>query len=541
MGNSRHISRTLQNWLKAGRANTAFVALCATFVVITAVYSVLWFAHQINPDATSYFSIAEKYARFDRHALNGYWGPLLSWLLVPAVWFHVDLGVAARLVNIAAATGILAQVYTLLRRHAVSVRIATGVSTFMAPLFTNWILAGAITPDLIMALLIVTITIMLERFVDRPTVRAGVAIGCIGALMYFCKGFGFYLFVAILGGVIAWQWIRQRRFSVVLRQFAPTMTAFCLLVIPFILLLSVKYHHFTISSAGAYNQRAFGPVVQGDHPILEKGPLTPPNDTAPTAWEDPTYLVPMMQPWSPLGSASNRDYFLQRIVWHNLDLARLAIISSGAAVSAGVILVVLGCFGRRHRRLYRLMALVGGIETLGYSLVLIEPRYLWSLTIFGLISLGLWVGEAERSRLMTKLQITIGLIIVLLASFILLPQQISDAHQGATRSYDQSTRIGAIIPEGAKVMADNFAEYYPCYYLKLRCYGVLETPAIGSETSYIAQVRAAGVSYLIDYHTRDTDQRFARLITQHFTPISAFPTPGSTSMTTIYRLNYSQP
>ena len=43
--------------------------------------------YQINPDGMSYMRIAQYWAVGDvRHAVNGYWSPLLSWCLVPFVW-----------------------------------------------------------------------------------------------------------------------------------------------------------------------------------------------------------------------------------------------------------------------------------------------------------------------------------------------------------------------------------------------------------------------------------------------------------------------
>jgi len=43
-----------------------------------------FYQYQINPDGISYISIAQKYLRGDYgNAVNGYWSPLFSWLLMP--------------------------------------------------------------------------------------------------------------------------------------------------------------------------------------------------------------------------------------------------------------------------------------------------------------------------------------------------------------------------------------------------------------------------------------------------------------------------
>jgi hypothetical protein len=62
----------------------------------------------LNADGTSYISIAEKYARGDfRNAINGYWGPLLSWLMAPLIAFGVGPFAAARIVILAAGQPLL--------------------------------------------------------------------------------------------------------------------------------------------------------------------------------------------------------------------------------------------------------------------------------------------------------------------------------------------------------------------------------------------------------------------------------------------------
>ena len=43
-----------------------------------------WVRYRIDPDTISYISIAQKYLRGEwTDAVNGFWGPLYSWLLVP--------------------------------------------------------------------------------------------------------------------------------------------------------------------------------------------------------------------------------------------------------------------------------------------------------------------------------------------------------------------------------------------------------------------------------------------------------------------------
>ncbi|MHC4572433.1 MAG: hypothetical protein ACYS0C_10215, partial [Planctomycetota bacterium] len=54
-------------------------------IYLVAGISILkYYRYLVNPDGISYISIAQKYINGDfSNAVNGWWGPMLSWLLVP--------------------------------------------------------------------------------------------------------------------------------------------------------------------------------------------------------------------------------------------------------------------------------------------------------------------------------------------------------------------------------------------------------------------------------------------------------------------------
>src|SRR5947208_12224961 len=60
-------------------SNRLLLAYCCLGILLFPLYR-----FQIDPDGISYINIAHLYAIGDFHdAINGYWGPLISWLLVP--------------------------------------------------------------------------------------------------------------------------------------------------------------------------------------------------------------------------------------------------------------------------------------------------------------------------------------------------------------------------------------------------------------------------------------------------------------------------
>ena len=98
-----------------------FILLGLVFSVASYLLIVHWYQYNLNPDALSYITIAQKYAHFDiRHAVNGYWAPMFSWLMVPAVWLHANLITSARLVMALSALSMLIAVYIFLIGRDVS-------------------------------------------------------------------------------------------------------------------------------------------------------------------------------------------------------------------------------------------------------------------------------------------------------------------------------------------------------------------------------------------------------------------------------------
>src|SRR4030067_1497029 len=77
--------------MEKGLSNKKIIIL----LIVIAVYSLISLTkHQyvrLTADSMLYFSIAQKYLAGDfQNAINGYWGPLLSWLLIPFLYFGVS-------------------------------------------------------------------------------------------------------------------------------------------------------------------------------------------------------------------------------------------------------------------------------------------------------------------------------------------------------------------------------------------------------------------------------------------------------------------
>ncbi len=77
------------------------LALVLIIYLILGIFLIKYYRYQINPDGISYISIAQKYLNGDfTNAINGYWGPLISWLLMPFLYWGVEPLLAAKVLNL---------------------------------------------------------------------------------------------------------------------------------------------------------------------------------------------------------------------------------------------------------------------------------------------------------------------------------------------------------------------------------------------------------------------------------------------------------
>lgn len=274
------------------------------------------------PDNVSYLSIADHWAagRIDE-AINGYWSPLYSWLLVPFAWLDVPALVSEPLLGLLFLVLTIDRLRVLCRRVCTSGRaqvlsieiLLVGALPFL--LFATVALLG---PDQLLALLVVTaLAALLDE--HRDPVRRGLAFGGWSALAYLTKSFAlpFLLSVGVVWIVIsrfrlAWDARRSRRTTTA--QGAPDGDAnvqgardgsqaarfrrqmfagllglgvIAVVTVAWGVVLSVHYGEVTISRTATYHAQITAPGAQGN-PYYWAGLLEPTHDRAISAWEDPT-------------------------------------------------------------------------------------------------------------------------------------------------------------------------------------------------------------------------------------------------------------
>lgn len=348
------------------------------------------YVHQINPDGVSYLSIAEKYSRLEfTDAINGCWGPLISWLLVPFLLLGLKPLVAFKVLSLIIGVFTLLEANSLLEKLVSSERLKY-VTLFLISFLVLSYALTIVSPDLLFVYLgIKIIKLILNLDTLESNYSKGILIGLIGACLYLTKNYGFPFFLIAFSTIVFIQSIHRSNTNFkrrLFKNYVAGLVSFLAISFIWIGLISNKYGYLTFGTAGKYNHSVFGPNSQG-HPIYYLGLIPPPNETAVSVWEDFSNLP--TKNWQILGSLSNFKFFLKRISKNSLFLFQILIDFGFLSISI-VIASILFSIQKGIKYLTSKQALISCylvILCAGYLLLVLEHRYFWLLNLL-LITLG---------------------------------------------------------------------------------------------------------------------------------------------------------
>jgi len=321
LGEKRHapgISQTDDMTDQSPSADRKFfvtVSVPAVFVFqIIALAAAGWINWQaLNPDGVAYMRIASYYAagRMDL-AISGYWGPLLSWLLVPWLNAGITAVVAARIVMALSAVYFLWACWRVFVRFGLHGQPLNWALGSVAAVSVFWSVEN-ITPDLLLGALVghAFSAMTAARWLERPVAAWQSGLGW--GLAYLAKGVALPVTLLICAGMGALWWSeRPGSRAHLTRSLLFTLLGFSLLAAPWVAILSAKYGQFTFSTSGRLNHAMVGPADVHRFYPLDRG-FHRPEPARVTFWEDPQ--MPYLD-WSPLASSGNAFHQL-RIVARN--------------------------------------------------------------------------------------------------------------------------------------------------------------------------------------------------------------------------------
>lgn len=454
---------------------------------------------QINADGISYIGIAQKYAAgLLPDAINAYWGPLFSWLLVPFLLVGLPPLLAARVLLLLIGLATLWQAGRLICLLELKDPLHRAVM-WTLPVLLIYFALTVISPDLLfLGLALGYFKILFIPGYDRRVV-AGVVAGMYGGALYLAKSFGFPFFAAHLL-LITVLFYRARRglptSKGVVRNGLLALAVFALISLLWSDVLTAKYGHWMIGSAGHINQAIVAPGMPG-HPMHTRGLFPPPNPGAVSTWEDVT-RIPVGK-WSPLDSGGAFRHQLG-LVLHNLHNSFVIFNEFSLFTPVVLILAVVFLWQQRRRILQEKMVwlmLTFFLLLAGYCTVLIEERYLWLDILLLLCAGALLIQWLEEKRQLGKVA-RLLVILFFFASFLRTPVIELIGQRGTgTELQALNARLAAYRLHGRIASDDHWTESLClAFFNGWKYYG--EQGKL-NETEWQAALRENRIDYYLDW------------------------------------------
>ncbi len=458
------------------------------------------YRYQINPDGISYISVAQKYLAGDfSGAINGYWGPLYSWLLMPFLYLGIEPLLATKVLSLGIGVVTIIALWRLSYRFEMAESIRTVVLLAAVPAVLTFGFFY-ITPDGLLTCIILFYLSVIFGADYGAGVRKGVVCGALGGAAYLSKSFGFPFFISHFVVINVLGFVRSESGEArknIVHNFLAGAAAFAVISGIWIGLISNKYGKLTFGTSGKTTYRAAAsPGAQGSA-VLWIGFLEPSNETAISVWEDPSYVkVPppeTMDLWS---------YFrhqMKVVGRHGRKIAGFCMEFSPLVLAIGVAYVLfwLRRFNIKAMRAEVLyptitVALMAG----AYSLVWVRDRYLYVIFMLLMLMGGYVLGRLFESNFFTKTR-RWALLFVFFLSFVVPASQSLKAKAGMGKGiYGLSQAFKKVIEPGRHIVSNSSwaASLYMAYYLDCRYYGAQKKDI--SRTELERQLR----EYEIDYY-----------------------------------------
>ncbi len=367
--------------MKSLKPKWSFIAAVCLYILLAAVFF-RFHRYQISPDGVSYISIAQKYLQGDfSSAINGYWNPLFSWLMIPFLLLGIEPIIAARLSILTVGALAVWGVGILSSKLPIDRELRLVITITSAPLILSYAIF-LVGPDaLTVCILIYYLAFVVHKDYTKRK-RIAILAGAFGAMAYLAKTYNFPFFLAhftLLNIILYFQkWTTPYRRKKIINSFLLGILTFFLISGIWIFLISQKYEKFTIGTSGKLNFSVYGPRSKG-HLHHYKGFMPPPDEKAVSAWDDPSYFS--IEKWSPFSSRENFNHQIG-IIKNNLN-AFPVFYSIGALSFLFFLFFIFNSSKKGFHKDVKGLFIISAIPIYlaGYSLVIVVQRYIWILSI----------------------------------------------------------------------------------------------------------------------------------------------------------------
>ena len=343
--------------------------------------------HRLNPDGICYIEVARHVFHGEYQlAVNSWWSPAFSALILPTFWFGADPVLWARLIQIPAGL-LFAQATNRLIRDAFGPSGAP--AGFLLALCAALAMqTGPITPDIWHAATLTWYFVHAQRLLRDGGMKHAAAAGILGGLNYLVKAYSLPFILLHLTVTLLLRQLQpgERRWQTSAAQWAVAIALLALASAPWVAVISAHDHEITMSSAGRYWTAAQPINARETAPVL--GLFEVPTGRV-TSLEDIRSMPLQWKPAPPFGSVRDQFRALRRnFIELCFGLDRL----DGIGLTKMFVLLSLALIfplrtvNAELTRLTLVWVLISVFVYLaGYSLTYFVDRFLWA--IWGLLIL----------------------------------------------------------------------------------------------------------------------------------------------------------
>jgi hypothetical protein len=477
-----------------------YLTIMLVLYVTAGTLLVGYYRYQINPDGISYISIAQKYLNGDYHnAINGWWGPMYSWLLVPFLCIIPDGLLAAKILGLAVGIFIILALWRLSYRFEMAESIRITILFAAIPVVLSFAFSD-ITPDLILTAILLFYFAAIFSDTYPKNLSSAILCGIMGGLAYLTKSFAFPFFIFhffVMNIIHYFRNAEKNTKRKILLNLLVGYATFSVISGVWVGLISHKYNRLTFGTAGQAAQRAEAAPGARGSAVLWMGFSPPANDTATSVWEDPSNLE--MPPYNPFESWAN---FKHQLNYTANNIRKVADIFFNFSYFSVIVLIAYVVFWlQRPWKAKTPPELIYPVITIAmiagaYSLVFIQARYLWAASLLLALMAGFAIERTFRSGFFPKIIKSVVLAVFFLT--LAIPAVINLKHSaGAGKAVrDFAKAIKPAIPANSKIASNSnwAATLFVSYHLGCKYYGA----AAENETS--EEIKKQLLEFGINYY-----------------------------------------
>ncbi len=372
-----------------------------SFFFTGAICFLPFYQYQFNPDTVSYAGIAWSWISGDfEQAINSYWSPLYSWLLVPIIATGIPVLIGCKLINFISGAIILILLNKLFSLIIHSPPRLLGYLLFSASVLLQYGLAFS-TPDVLSTCICIAFIYYLLQ--PGKSLQTGLA----GVMAIFSKSYNLYVVIISLIIMVVLNRNHWKKYGTAGLIIVGAALAWCGIIF-------TKYQQFMFSDAASFNFFLSGPDYT-NYPMLI------PEDCASLSplhlfseWDDPSLFH--IKQWRPYYSFEDIGFYLKNNLLKHLGKTPLLLLT-GWFISLLYLKQI-----KKNDMLFPLY-IITLLFTLGYFVILTEKRYL----IFPLlVVIGIIFSVLRQNKWNTVLIICISLF----SMVQFMAQRIQSIHTG---------------------------------------------------------------------------------------------------------------